>query len=337
MGTRTRTLTEVRAELDGLCSVSMPGGSRAVAVWGQKGGASKSTTAAAILHELSDRLVGMLAGVDADPNRGTLTTRLGLGDSHVPGRLYTLAQDPSVVRYLADWSGYLDRVGRIHVLHNDGVQTRQIKTLTEAQYRAVFDLLARYAEIQIIDLGLSALHPSSQAALRKADHLVITVPADSSVLRVTADALAELNDAGFGDLLSRCTVVITHTQARIKPAVYRQLVEFLTGRVGHVQVVPYDKNAGAGVAAIRWNKLAGGTRLAYAQLTHHVLYSLRQTGLNGEVIPPESLNPPVQPAQPPLADASWKPPTDQLTSDHPSAPQEALPDWATRTAAEPVR
>lgn len=334
-------LSEVHGELDRLCAVSVPGGSGSVAVWGHKGGAAKTTTAAGIMHELSERLVGMLVGVDANPERGNLTQRLGLSESHVPGRLFTLAQDPAVVRYLADWAGYLDRVGRIHLLHNDSVPVRAVSTLTEAQYTAVFDLLARYAEIQVVDLGLSALHPASRATLRRVDHLVVTVPADSSVLRLATEALDELAYEGHGNLLSRATVVITQTQ-RFHPRVYRELVDFLTGRVGHVQLVPYDRAAGPGVSAVRWNRLGNTTKLAYAQITRHVLKSLHQAARGYEDIPstafPESTA--AAAGQHHHGRQVWMSrPTDcgQPTNPQPAEPiaPASLPSWATRAAESP--
>lgn len=293
-------LTEVRSQLDQLCAESMPGGSCRVVVWGPKGGSTKTTTTAALLNELSGRLVGMLAGVDANPDLRNLTQRLGLRQSHVPGRLYTLAQDPSIVRYLADWATYLDRVGRIHLLHNDNVPNRQVQGLTEAQYSSVFELLARYAEIQVIDLGQSASHPSSRAAFLSADHLVIALPADAAVLRLATNALTELVDAGHGGLLSRATVVLTVTQPRIRPEVYRTAEQFLSGRVGHVQVVPYDRRVGARYETTAFDKLAAPTHLAYAELTRNVLISIReqaatagvfagvQRAANTEMIPVES-------------------------------------------------
>ncbi|MDQ2738148.1 MAG: hypothetical protein M3Y35_05935 [Actinomycetota bacterium] len=280
-------LSEVHQQVDELCAVSMPGGACRVAVWGPKGGSTKTATTAALLKELDQRLVGMLAGVDANPDLRNLTQRLGLGQSHVPGRLYTLAQDPAVVRYLADWAGFLDRVGRIHLLHNDNVPNSEVQTLTQNDYTAVFDLLARYAEIQVIDLGQSAHHPSSRAAFRTADHLVIALPADAAVLRLATSALNELAEAEHGDLLSRSTVVLTLTQPRIRPEVYLAAEQFLTNRVGHVQVVPYDRRAGAAYEATNFQRLAISTRLAYAQMTRHVLSAIRghAAAVSGELMP----------------------------------------------------
>ncbi|WP_029136904.1 hypothetical protein [Nakamurella lactea] len=277
-------LTEVRAQLDELCAVSTPGGSCRIVVWGPKGGSTKTTTAAALLNELSGRLAGLLVGVDANPDLRNLTQRLGMQQSRVPGRLYTLAQDPSAIRYLADWAPYLDRVGRIHLLHNDNVPNREVQALTEAQYTAAFDLLARYAEVQIIDLGQSGCHPSSTAAFRSADQLLIALPADAGVLRLATNALTELVDAGHGELLSRATVVLTVTQPRFQKDLYRAADQYLNGRVGDILVVPYDRHVGARCETSVFDKLTAPTRLAYAAMTRHVLASIRQHGATDRLV-----------------------------------------------------
>lgn len=351
-------VNEVDADLTALCATSLPGGSCRVAVWGPKGGGTRTSTAAAILSVLDGRLVGMLAGVDANPDLRNLTQRLGLGPSKVPGRLQTLAQDPSVIRYLADWAAYLDRVGRIHLLHNDNVPGSAVHRLTEPQYRAVFDLLARYAEVQVIDLGQSPFHPASRAALETADHLVVALPADSAVLRLAADALDELAAAGHGKLLGRATVVLTVTQQRVKPAAYQPAVDWLTGRVGHVQVVPFDRRVGAGYDHTDTSKLAPKTVLAYRAVTRHVLATVR-TGAGPDspgAIPAESpgqhatpsgrvlawqptwTTPPAVTTRRAPADAAPLPAPDIALAPAPPAAREPLPPlpaWASR-APEPA-
>lgn len=346
-------VVEVISELDALCATAMPGGSCRVAVWGPKGGGTRTTTAAAILSVLDGRLVGMLAGVDANPDLRNLTQRLGLGASTVPGRLHTLAQDTSVIRYLADWSTFLDRVGRIHLLHNDTVPGPLVHSLTTEQYRAVFDLLARYAEVQVIDLPQSPFHPSSRAALATADHLVVALPADAAVLRLATDAMDELAAAGHGRLLSRATVVLTVTQQRVKPAAYQQALDYLTGRVGDVQVVPFDRRVGAGFDHTDTAKLAPRTSLAYRKIVRHVLASIRgNSSENPEVIPPESprqhshhsgqvptwqpawQTPEHQPAQVIPPESPGRDAVDTVKEPKP-APQAILPPWANRVPKGP--
>ena len=132
-GSRRRELAEVLEDLDDLFAVTWQG-ARQVTVIGPKGGGTKTSTVAAVLHLLSDRVVGMLVGVDGNADKGTLTQRMGLVSSQVPSRLLTLAEQPSSVQYLVDLSAYLDRVGRVHLLHNDGVASRDVDRLTREQH-----------------------------------------------------------------------------------------------------------------------------------------------------------------------------------------------------------
>lgn len=267
-----RGLTAVLRELDELCAVT-PQDSRQVTVIGPKGGSAKTSTVAAVLHLLSERVVGMLVGIDCNADRGTLTQRLGLPESQVPSRLLALAQDPSTVQYLMDLSGYLDRVGRVHLLHNDGVPSLDVDGITREQYTAVLRLLSRYAEITIVDTGTSMVHPSTLAALDHADHVVIAAAADPPALQVTAEGVAELVNLGYGPLISRSTMVATVTDASVRPDTYAQGADFFAARCGNIQVVPYDRWAGA-VGAIRWGSLRPPTKLAFARVTGHIMRSL---------------------------------------------------------------
>ena len=205
-----RELSAALQELEALLAAT-PQGARQVTVIGPKGGGTKTSTVAAVLHLLSDRVVGMVVGVDCNADKGTLTQRMGMASSQVPSRLLTLAQNPSTVQFLLDLSAYLDRVGRIHLLHNDGVPSRQVDRITREQYSELLVLLSHYAEITFVDTGTSMVHPSTLAALDGADHVVIAAAAEPPALQITTEGVAELVDLGYGPLISRSTIVATVT------------------------------------------------------------------------------------------------------------------------------
>ena len=271
-GSSRRELAESLEDLVDLFAVT-PQGSRQVTVIGPKGGGTKTSTVAAVLHLLSDRVVGMLVGVDCNADKGTLTQRMGLVSSQVPSRLLTLAKQPSSVQYLVDLSAYLDRVGRVHLLHNDGVASRDVDRITREQYDELLVLLSRYAEITVVDTGTSMVHPSTLAALDRADHVVIAAAAEPPALQITTEGVAELVALGYGQLIAESTMVATVTDPAARPDAYAQGVDFFAARCGHVQVVPYDRAAGA-VGSIRWNTLRPATEVAYARIAGHVARSL---------------------------------------------------------------
>ena len=68
-GSSRRELAEALEDLDDLFAVT-PQGARQVTVIGPKGGGTKTSTVAAVLHLLSDRVVGMLVGSTATQTRG---------------------------------------------------------------------------------------------------------------------------------------------------------------------------------------------------------------------------------------------------------------------------
>ena len=267
-----RELSAALQELEALLAAT-PQGARQVTVIGPKGGGTKTSTVAAVLHLLSDRVVGMVVGVDCNADKGTLTQRMGMASSQVPSRLLTLAQNPSTVQYLLDLSAYLDRVGRIHMLHNDGVPSRQVDRITREQYSELLVLLSHYAEITFVDTGTSMVHPSTLAALDGADHVVIAAAAEPPALQITTEGVAELVDLGYGPLISRSTIVATVTDPGARPEAYTKGVDFFAARCGHVQIVPYDRAAGA-VGAIRWNRLRAATELAYARIAGSITRAL---------------------------------------------------------------
>ena len=78
---------------------------------------------------------------------------------------------------------------------------------------------------------------------------------------------------GYGQLIAESTMVATVTDPAARPDAYAQGVDFFAARCGRVQVVPYDRAAGA-VGAIRWNRLRPATEVAYARIAGHVARSL---------------------------------------------------------------
>src|SRR5664279_5528293 len=117
------------------------------------------------------------------------------------------------------------------------------------------------------------VHPSTLAALDRTDHVVIAAAAEPPALQITTEGVAELVALRYGRLIAESTMVATVTDPAARPDAYAQGVEFFASRCGHVEVVPYDRAAGA-VGSIRWNRLRPATELAYARVSGHLMRSL---------------------------------------------------------------
>lgn len=247
-----------------------------VAVIGAKGGGSKTTTAAALLHLLGqrDRVAGMLLGIDANPDVGDLVERVGITSSRVPQRLVDFAAAPDAVRHPVDWAPLLDITGRIHVLHNEGVASSRIEALTTEQWRAALARARRFSSMLIVDTGTAIRHPSTVATIDQATSLVIATRADPLAIDKTAQAVAELVQDGYDDLVSRATVVLTAVDKSAKPEAYGDGMAFLASRVATVIVAPYDKAAGA-VGPVNFAVAAPATRLAWMGVLEAVVADLR--------------------------------------------------------------
>lgn len=276
LGDTRRELADVTAGLADTFRTPLVG-SPVIVVAGPRGGGTKTTTAAGLLHHLGqhERVAGMLMGVDANPDTGDLAEALGVLASQVPHRLADFLQAPDNVRHPADWQPLLDVVGRVHLLHNQQVPAARIADVGLDAWRDGLVAVRRFAQITVIDTGTSVVHPAAMAALEQAGHLVIATRADPRAINSTVQAIGEVVAAGFGDLVRRSTVALTVVDKNAKPSSYDKGAEFFRQRVGQVVVVPYDRAAGA-VGPIQWDKLRAESRLASLRILAAAMADLRE-------------------------------------------------------------
>lgn len=275
-----RLLAAAEADVDAALAGGFVG-CPVIVVVGPKGGGTKTTTSASLLHQLGmgDRVAGMLLGVDANPDVGDLLEKLGVRESRAQRRFTDYALEPGVVQRPADWGYFVDVIGRVHVLHNQGVPSSRIEQVEAGQYIEALSWARQFAAMMVVDGGTSLLHPSSVATVGQATSLVIATRADPLALNKSSQSIAEMVAAGFGDLVARSTVVLTETDKNANVAEYGKGRDFLAARVARVIVVPYDSAAGA-VGAVRWKQLKLATRLALTEVLASVLGDVRgRTGL----------------------------------------------------------
>ncbi len=243
-------------------------GSRVVGFGGWIGGVGKTTAAAATTQLFSDMMAAPVDALDANPDKPLLRRRLlgGVGR----GRLLEFIDDLDRIHTPMDLAGYLDSVGRLHLLHKDGVHTDAVAAITQAQWTAVIAKLTGYAQLITVDGGTSQVSPAAKAVLSQVDHFVFCMRLDPTVFNPTAEGLAELTQAGFEDLVATSTMVITTTDAQQKltPLLQDGIAQFREG-VGRVVLVPYDHGAGS-VGQVRVEGLKPATQLAYLEMAEHI-------------------------------------------------------------------
>lgn len=330
-----RDLATLDRQLD-LLSGPMITGSPVITIVGPKGGGTKTSTASAVLRLLGigDRIPGMLLGIDANPDVGDLPERLGVLGSRAPYRFADFALRPTGVQHPADWGQLVDVVGRVHLLHNQSVSSARIDALTIEQYRDALLWARRFAAMTVVDTGTSVVHPANAAAVEQASTLVIATRADPLAINKTAEAVAEIVQAGFGDLVGRATVALTKVDKNAREDQYGRGMDFLARRVQAVHVVPYDPAAGA-VGPILWDKLRPATLTAWTQVLMSALTDLQEhyTPMATTRIP---ATPPVftgwpEPTPPVAAqpvEAEPTPTPDPRYATGPALPEPELPPWA---------
>ena len=232
------------------------------------GGVGKTTAAAAATQLLSEMLAAPVDALDANPDKPLLRQRL-LGGT-APGRLLEFIDSIDQIRTPMDLAPFLDSVGRLHLLHKDGVHTDAVAAITQAQWTAVIDKLTGFAQLVPVDVGNSPVSPAAKAVRSRADHWVFCLRMDLTVFNQTSEGLAELADAGFEDLIGASTVVIsTHdAKQKITPRLQHGIDQFAAG-VGRVVVVPYDHAAGA-VGRMGLADLKPATQLAFLDMVEHI-------------------------------------------------------------------
>lgn len=260
--------------VDQLAAMPLPG-SPVVAVLGPKGGGSQTTTAVGLGRTLAPRVPGTVVLDDWNPEKTTMLECLGLPMSQIPRRMVDLVREIDQIRNPVDWAPYLDRVGRVHVLHNEGATLLQVDAITLEDYQRVLAAQRAFAAINIIDTGTSTVHPACRAALQVADKLVIGLIADPKVVNVTKKAVGELVDGGYGQLVRESTVVISVTVPGTKREVIDRAVEFFSERVRSVVVVPFDRALAAGQPT-RWDAIRPKTAAALSEIAVSVLEVLHE-------------------------------------------------------------
>jgi hypothetical protein len=258
-------LVQRRAVLRAACDRYGSAGPRVVGFGGWIGGVGKTTAAAATTQLFSDMLAAPVDALDANPDKPLLRQRL-LGGT-APGRMLEFIGGLDQIGTPMDLAPFLDSVGRLHLLHKDGVHTAAI---TQTQWTAVIDKLTGFAQLVPVDVGNSPVSAAAKAVLSRADHWVFCLRMDLTVFNQTSEGLAELAEAGFEDLIGTSTVVIsTHdAKQKITPRLQHGIDQFAAG-VGRVVLVPYDHAAGA-VGRMNLPDLKPATQLSFVDMVEHI-------------------------------------------------------------------
>jgi MinD-like ATPase involved in chromosome partitioning or flagellar assembly len=221
--------------------------SNTIAVVSPKGGVGKTTCTFLVGNLLAEALNLRVVAVDANRDFGTLAS-LAPDSLRVEWSLADMLPHLDHIDSISDVLAYVSQLpSGLHVLAAPE-RAEVMAVMTPESYGDLLDLLGRFYEVVLLDLGTGIVDPLAQFGIRRADQaLLVTTPE-----YVTADkvlgALRYLNaeagwDSGGGEeSLNRKRLTVVLNRAPSERSGDRQVIETAFRRFGiarHV-TVPYD-------------------------------------------------------------------------------------------------
>jgi MinD-like ATPase involved in chromosome partitioning or flagellar assembly len=204
-----------------------------IAVISPKGGVGKTTTSFLIGDLLSSAVKLRVIAIDANPDFGTLAS-LAPDDARSP---YSMADllERSDVDSAAELRRYISQIpSGLHLLGTPA-QADLMEELTPERYRDLLQLLRRYYDVVILDLGTGITDPFAHFAIEQADQSVVVSTPDWVTSRTVLDALSYLN-------LDRATLVLNQAPRARRHSGSRDAIEttFARRAISTRVTIPYD-------------------------------------------------------------------------------------------------
>ena len=221
--------------------------SNTIAVVSPKGGVGKTTCTFIVGNLLAEALNLRVVAVDANRDFGTLASL-----TPDPGRSDRSLADllPHVDRIdsISDVLAYVSQLpSGLHVLAAPE-QAEVMAAMTPESYGDLLDLLGRFYEVILLDLGTGIVDPLAQFGIRRADQaLLVTTPEYVTAEKVLGalrylNAEAGWDSGGDEESINRKRLTVVLNRAPSERSGDRQVIESAFRRFGigrHV-TIPYD-------------------------------------------------------------------------------------------------
>lgn len=259
-----------RKALEARINRRFEGGTRFIPVLSRKGGVGKTTVATLMAMAMADVREDRVIAIDANPDRGTLAERVTRTTRSTVRDVVTRSGS------IAEFDEFASLVShdetRLDVLASDAAPT-VADAFGEDDYNLVADIVERYYPVAITDAGSGLVDPVTQAALQRADSVVIVSGGSVDEARVASETLTWLETNGYADLVENAVIALntaTHGTNLVK---IEEIEAHFAARVREIVRIPYDAALASG-SVIHYRELKPMTREAARDLAALVVDGL---------------------------------------------------------------
>ncbi|MFF5075668.1 hypothetical protein ACFY36_01340 [Actinoplanes sp. NPDC000266] len=253
------------------------GRSMTIVVANPKGGAGKTPTALLAAATLGFYRGGYSLAWDNNETRGTLGMRAESTDHQ---RTVVDLLDHADEFSTGDaGAGTLSRflrpqTARFDVLASDEAPGG-MDVIDDAAFGRLWKALSRYYRTLVVDTGNNVRAPNWQAAIKRADCVIVPTTVAPDVADSGLWMLDHLDRNGHADLTRNAVAVVSCADPRTDPALLDKIVTAYRARVAHVVVVPHDPYIRTG-GRIEYDRLTDESRRAWLFVCTAVVESLAQ-------------------------------------------------------------
>ncbi|WP_231568643.1 MinD/ParA family ATP-binding protein [Rhodococcus sp. MEB064] len=233
-------------------------GCHRIAILSLKGGVGKTTIAAALGSTFSAVRGDRVIAVDANPDRGTLSSRVPLETEKTVRDLLRDARDSNKYSDIRAFTSQNHH--RLEVLASES-DPAMSEAFDAYDYESAVGILERFYNVVLTDCGTGLLHSAMRAILRSADSLIIVSSGSVDGARSASATMDWLDAHGYRNLVEQSLTVVNMVRPGTKAIDVSKIVDHFGQRCRAVRVIPYDEHLAQG-AEVDLDAMAPATRTA---------------------------------------------------------------------------